>query len=79
MTTIEAARLLIKIVVAKHLHNLAPITHVLNNVKLPMPKAFGGGCFCWAILGTSLSVLDNGRHGLTTEDGRSRKAAVFNS
>ena len=45
MTTIEAARLLIKIVVAKHLHDLAPITHVLINVKLPMPQAFGGGAY----------------------------------
>ena len=30
MTTIEAARLLMKIVVAKHLHDLAPITHGLT-------------------------------------------------
>ena len=30
MTTIEAARLLIKIVVTKHLHDLAPITHGLT-------------------------------------------------
>ena len=30
MTTIEAARLLIKIAVAKHLHDLAPITHGLT-------------------------------------------------